>query len=195
MIENTEGFTDNIALVYSLKQGKEEAYNYLVSKYHRRLYAYALTLINDHALAEDIVQNVFISVWKFRKRLDPEYSLKSFLFKSVYNEFLNVYKKNKSVTVLEQKYIASIGQFAESLDEQNENQIIKMVSQEIEKLPPKCRKIFTMSKREGLTNQEIADYLQISSKTVEAHVTNAFKILRENLGVKYHLFLFLTRWV
>lgn len=185
-------FEDNISLIQALSQGKEEAYNYLLSKYHRRLYAYALTLINDHALAEDIVQNVFISVWKFRKRLNPQYSIKSFLFKSVYNEFLNAYKKNKSVTLLEQKYIASISEFAETLDEQKENQIIKVVRREIEKLPPKCRKIFTMSKKEGLTNQEIADYLQISSKTVESHVTNAFKILREELGEKYYILLFLT---
>lgn len=68
--------------------------------------------------------------------------------------------------------------------------MIEIVNNEIQKLPPKCQKVFILSKKEGLTNNEIADYLNISIKTVEAQITKAFVILKNKLGEKYaHIML------
>ena len=58
------------------------------------------------------------------------------------------------------------------------------VNKEIEKLPEKCKRVFILNKKEGLTHNEIAEYLQVSKKTVEGHVTRAFKILNKKLGKK-----------
>ena len=58
------------------------------------------------------------------------------------------------------------------------------VNDEIEKLPEKCKKVFILNKKEGLTHDEIAEYLQISKKTVEGHITRAFKVLNQKLGKK-----------
>ena len=184
-------FKDNEELVTALRKGEERAYLHLLSTYHRPLFAYAVSLINDRALAQDIVQNVFLRTWQFRKKLNPDFAIKSFLYKSVYNEFVNAYKKNKTVTLLEKKYIETLSDTAESMDETRFERILEIVIVEIRKLPPKCQKVFTLSKQDGLTNREISEYLDISVKTVEAQITKAFGILRKKLGDKVETYLFL----
>ncbi|WP_299324181.1 RNA polymerase sigma factor [uncultured Maribacter sp.] len=185
-------FTKNSELIKSLKSGDEKAYMFLLDKYHRRLYAYAMNLVNDHTLAEDIVQNVFLKTWQYRKKLNTELSIQSFLYKSIYNEFVNSYKKDKSVMMLQMKYYESLVEVVENSDDKIIEKMINLVSKEIEKLPPKCKEIFSLSKKEGLSNIEIAEYLNISPKTVEAQITKAFSVLRISLKEKYHTILFLV---
>jgi len=184
-------FNDNVFLVEQLKKGDEKAYMYLLSHYHKRLCAYAQTLINDRSQAEDIVQNVFLKTWRFRKKLDSYFSIKSFLYKSVYNEFLSTYRKDKAVTLLEQKYMESLYQIVENTDDAAIAKMIVLVKKEVQRLPPKCKHVFRLSKEDGLTNIEIAECLNISIKTVEAQITKAFKIIRKKLGEKYETILFL----
>lgn len=184
-------FETNTNLIDALRKGNESAFTHLVDLYHNRLHAYAMGLIDDHAKSQDIVQGVFIKTWEYRKKLDAKYPIKSFLYKLVYNEFINVYKKDKGVILLEQKYIETLSEVVEELDPPLVNQLISKVTQEIKNLPPKCQAIFVLSKKDGLTNKEISEYMEVSVKTVEAHITKAFEILREKLGEEYSSFLFL----
>lgn len=184
-------FSDNTILIKNLINGDEKAYMFLLGKFHRKLNAYALTLVNDHSMAQDIVQNVFLKTWKNKKKLNPEFSIQSFLYKSVYNEFINNYQKNRAMMLLQQKYVESMQEVMEDTDESSMESMVEIVNREIQNLPPKCQKIFIMSKKEGLTNIEIAEYLKISIKTVETQITKAFGILREKLGEKYRTTLFL----
>ncbi len=184
-------YTDEFVLVEHLKMGRSEAFHYLVDIYSRPLFAYALSLSNDKAMAQDIVQNVFMRAWEKRKRITINSSIKNYLFKSTYNEFLNQYGKNRSKRLLERKYAEFLEKTAERLDENNMDQILKEIAEGIQKLPPKCREVFIMSRTEGLTNTEISDYLNISIKTVEAHITKAFSLLRKSLGTKMEGILFL----
>lgn len=184
-------FSDNSYLVERLRKGEEKAYMFLLEKFHKRLNAYAYTLVNDTSMAKDIVQNVFLRTWKYRKNLNPEFSIQSFLYKSVYNEFINSYQKNKATILLQQKYLESMQQIMEDTDESSMERMMEIVKKEVQKLPPKCQKVFLMSKKEGLTNIEISEYLQISIKTVEAQITKAFGILRKKLGEKQDMLLFI----
>lgn len=184
-------FNDNEALVENLINGNEKAYMFLLDTYHRRLNAYALTLVNDPAQAQDIVQNVFLKTWKSRKKLKKQFSIQSFLYKSVYNEFINSYQKNKAMMLLQQKYLETMGEVVEETDENIIESMITIVNTEIKNLPPKCQRIFILSKKEGLTNIEISEHLNVSIKTVEAQITKAFGILREKLGKKYEIIMFL----
>ena len=180
-----KNFNDNTILINSLKKGDELAYAYLLKEYQKRLYAYAFSLINDHAMTQDIVQNVFYNIWKFKSKLDNKYKIKNILFKSVYNEFINTYQKNKATILLQQKYHAYyLREIVESLDKKYIEERIILVNSEIEKLPKTCKKVFLLSKKEGLTNIEIAEFLNISVKGVEAQITKSFKILRKNLKDK-----------
>ena len=180
----------NQYLAERLISGDCKAYDFLMDIYYQRLCAYAQSLCNDHALAEDIVQNVFVRIWVKRKKINPDFSIKSYLYKSVYNEFITQYRKNKPVLYLEKKYFEAIDVVTEIEPVELEG-LIKLMNAEIDNLPSKCKEIFLMNKKEGLTQTEISEYLNISTKTVEGHITRAFKILTEKLGTKMEAVLFL----
>ena len=173
-----------------LISGDSKAYDFLMDFYYQSLCAYAQSLCHDHAMAEDIVQNVFVVIWVKRKKINPDFSIKSYLYKSVYNEFINQYRKNKPVIYLEKKYLEAID-MATEIEQEELQDLIRLMNAEIENLPSKCKEIFLLNKKEGLTHTEISEYLHISIKTVEGHITRAFKILTEKLGTKMETVLFL----
>lgn len=183
-------FINDAAFMLALKKGESKAYSHLVDMYHKRLCTYAYGLIRDSDLAEDIVQNVFMKIWRKRKKLKEDLNITNYLYKSVYNGFVEQYRKKRPVFSLEKVHIESLNIFVQE-DGKSLEKIINYVKKEIENLPPKCKQTFLLSKQEGLTNIEIANYLNVSVKTVEGHITKAFGILRKNLDGKMHRILFL----
>lgn len=181
---------NNFFLAEQLKSGKVGAYEFLMDSYYQILCAYAYTLTNDHANAEDIVQNVFTRLWINRKNINPNFSIKSFLYKSVYNEFVDDYRKNRHVTYLERKYLESLDTVVQN-EPENLEALINLVNSIIDSLPPKCKHVFLLNKKEGLTHVEISEYLDMSVKTVEWHITQAFKILKGKLNSNTKPILFL----
>ena len=182
---------NNIKLIHGLKSGDSNAYSLMVDSYHNMLCVYAFELTNDRDLAKDIVQNVFINIWRIRLKLKDDFAVKSYLYKSVYNEFLNQERNRKLTVQLEKKYIDALSQIVEEDDEKSLERLITLVKREIDRLPPKCKRTFLLSKREGLSNIEIAEYLNVSIKSVEAHMTKAFSKIRESVGSKMESILFL----
>ncbi|PIF29689.1 RNA polymerase sigma-70 factor (ECF subfamily) [Flavobacterium sp. 9] len=187
----SEDYNDNDILIESLKNGDEKAYTYLIDTYHHKLCVYANSLVKNVYSAEDIVQNVFIKVWEQRTRLKTNHAIKSFLYKLVYNEFIDLYRKNQSLFSLEKSYYDALNSIVLEDDSESLQHVINVVNKEIQNLPPKCKEVFILSKKEGLTNIEIAEHLDVSIKTVEAQITKAFSILRSSLDEKIKNFLFL----
>ncbi|WP_337965903.1 RNA polymerase sigma-70 factor [uncultured Flavobacterium sp.] len=187
----SEDYNDNDILIESLKNGDEKAYTYLIDTYHHKLCVYANSLVKNVYSAEDIVQNVFIKVWEQRTRLKTNHAIKSFLYKLVYNEFIDLYRKNQSLFSLEKSYYDALNSIVLEDDSESLQHVINAVNKEIQNLPPKCKEVFILSKKEGLTNIEIAEHLDVSIKTVEAQITKAFSILRSSLDEKIKNFLFL----
>jgi len=184
-------YEDEKLLLKALKKGDERAFLFLMDLYNRRLFGYAISLTNDRAMAEDILQNIFLRTWEKRKNLLITKSIQNYLFRSVHNEFVSQYKKHQSRLQLEQKYFESLKKVALTMDENRMDKIIAKIKGEVQNLPPKCKEVFLLSREEGLTNLEISDYLDISIKTVETHLTKAFKILRKKFRDKYHVVLLL----
>ena len=185
------GFEKENVLIRGLKNGEEDAYSYLVESYHHKLCVYASNLIHDDSAAEDIVQNVFVKIWKKRQKLKDDFSIKNFLYRSVHNEFIDQYRKNRSVLTLQKKYIDALETIIEENQDFHLEKMMKSVEDAIKKLPPKCEMIFVLSKKEGLTNLEISEHLNISIKTVDNQITKAFNDLRGKLGEKYKALLFI----
>jgi RNA polymerase sigma-70 factor (ECF subfamily) len=161
-----------------LKSGDEFAFTELVNKYNKRLFAYAISLSGDYSLAKDIVQDVFVKTYEFRKRLNPEFSIVGFLYRSVYNQFINTYHKNKSLLKVQDEYVRFLNQIIDETSDSEFDRLIKIVNESINNLPKRCKEIFVLSKKEGYTNLEISEILNISIKTVEAQITIAFKSIR-----------------
>ena len=174
-------YNKNVILIQKLQEGNQEIWKELVNKYSDRLFAYALSLCFDHSIASDIVQQVFISFYEFRYKLNPKYSIESFLYKSTYNKFINEYNKNKSLTRLHEQYYYILEQNLNNNSDKDLSKSIDLMNSLIRDLPEKTKKIFCLKKINGLTNKEIAKHNKISLKTVESHITKAFKLLREKV--------------
>ena len=165
--------------INKLQKGDEAAFKELVEKYSDALFGYALTLSGNHHTANDIVQEVFISTFEYRKKLNHKYSIESFLYKSTYNKFIDLYYKNKSRSKLHEKYRLILNQLL--INPQENRLMLEKMRLEIDNLPKKIKDIFVLSKTNGYTNLEISETLGISVKTVESNITKAYKILKKKL--------------
>lgn len=183
-------YYNNKILIEHLKKGNEDAFAYLMDTYYKKLCVYAKSLCRDVYLSEDIVQNVFENIWKNRSSLKETHSVKSYFYKSVYNEFINQYRKKASLLAIEKEYVNALNSILEE-NSDDLSKLISLVKQAIEELPPKCKGIFIMGKQEGLTYVEIAEHLNISFRTVENQMSKAFAIIRKKVGDKMHTILFL----
>ena len=177
-------------MVENLKDRKVAAYEYLMDTYHHKLCIYAEGLSRDTYMAQDIVQNVFLRVWERHRKLNENLSIKSYLYQSVYNEFINQYRKKNNLIALEREYLKTFKEIFEE-DDRDLTRLITLVQGEIQRLPPKCKEIFILGKQEGLTYIEIAEYLNVSFRTVENQMSKAFNIIRSKVGDKLDIILFL----
>ncbi|MCK0131561.1 RNA polymerase sigma-70 factor [Flavobacteriaceae bacterium F08102] len=184
-------FSNNQTLVENLRNGREDAFAYLMDTYHKKLCVYAKSLCRDVYLAEDIVQNVFLSVWEKRQKLKEVYTIQSYLHQCVYNEFINQHRKKTSLITIEKEHFKTLNTVLNEEDTSELPKLIELVKREIQDLPPKCKQIFIMGKQEGLTYSEIADHLNISFRTVENQMSKAFTIIRKKVGDKIHTILWL----
>ncbi|WP_228851669.1 RNA polymerase sigma-70 factor [Aegicerativicinus sediminis] len=161
----------------------EDRFNDIYLKYYESLCYFAMSYTNDRDHAEDLVQEVLLYLWQNRNTIKINTSLKSYLYRAVYNKFIDEYRKTKSQNAfLEQLRFETTQEAIDNImDEVNSSKILK-AKKIVESLPPKCQKIFLMSKIQNLTYNEIAEELDISVKTVEAQMGIAFKKIREFLG-------------
>jgi len=171
--------SENRKLITALKSGSEKAFTEIYNKYWKKLLAISYHILKDKEQAQEVVQEVFISIWNNRKEIEID-SIEGYLATAVKYSTFKVIYKNKRLNEIEQG-LQQADSYLE--DDKIEARFLKdYLDGVIEKLPEKCRIIFKLSRETYLTNQEISDNLNISVKTVEAHITRAIKILRINLS-------------
>ncbi len=175
-------------LLQRITSGDTEAFRELFAVYYRPLSSFAASLVIDREAAKDIIQDVFIRIWENRKTLEIHTSLKAFLFTCVRNSAMDHIRKQKRFSGLERELMEILsgpGSIKnappEALNSIIYNETCELVESAIEKLPEQCRRIFVMSRYQGLKHKQIAEKLNISSKTVEAHIYTALKFLRERI--------------
>jgi len=165
--------------------GDKKAFDQLFLLYYKNLCRFALTVVHDADESEEAVQKIFVRLWENRKKLIIPDNPKSYLFKSVYFECIKLLKHKNT----REKYISEY--FFYSGTENNETEdytlFLPHLNKAIEKLPAKCRQIFILNKLEGLTQKEIAEYLDVSVKTVENQIAIAVSKLRDELKPFLHL--------
>lgn len=185
---------DEREFLESLRKGVSSSYVFLFNRYYSGLVVYAKHLLGSETHAEDIVHDIFTSLWEKRETLDVTISIKSYLFASVRNRCLN-HLIHQRVHDEYQEAVLHKGDVSGMLtwDYYVESELSEMIEKAIDKLPPQCRKIFIMSRFEEKTAQEIADNLSISPRTVEKHIEKALRLLR--LELQDYLPLGLLLWL
>lgn len=161
----------------------KDSFKDLFDTYYNPLCNFCYRFVENHTDAEDVVQDVFTSFWQKQDRIKIETDVKYYLFTSVRNKAIEYIRSKKRKMNLEDE----MGRRSESSyteEFMEENLIKELISNSVRQLPPKCRQIFVMSKVNGLTYVEIADQLNLSTKTIENQMRRAFQILRKTLKVR-----------
>lgn len=160
--------------------GSEDTFRQVFDDCYESLCRYAFTIVKDFDQAEDIVQSIFMKLWEKRESLDITTSVRSYLFRSVYNQCMNQLEHQ----VIKKKYDAHV-MVEPGRDEQAPDvfpdELGENIRKAVDALPPQCRSIFIMSRYEELRYSEIADRLGISVNTIQNQVCKALKLLREAL--------------
>ncbi len=135
-------------------------------------------IVRDRDTAEDMVQDVFMKIWRSKTKLDAEQSVKAYLFRAAINTALNFLEKNRRTDPWDDALADHYG--VNSTEETIAYQETKQrVAHALGQLPPKCKVVFSLSRFEEMSYAEIAQHLQISVKAVEKHMGKALKIMRE----------------
>ncbi|WKZ67091.1 MAG: RNA polymerase sigma-70 factor [Flavobacteriales bacterium] len=159
--------------------GDRPAFEALFRAHYRALCAFAMGYLKDMDKAEDLVQDLFFRLWLDREQVNVTTSVKAYLYASVRNRCLNALKAGARVRALTEDIDDRVQDDGHSEDEHTER--IARVQAAIEALPEERRKVFKLSRYEGLKYYEIAQRLGISVKTVENQMGSALKALRIEL--------------
>lgn len=181
----------NQELLLLLREDDKLAFYNIYERYCKKVYGFVLRYIKQETDAEDIVQEVFIKVWENRKKIDVNSSFESFLFAVSYNTTMSLFRKRIS----EKKYVEYIKLIqlddnqVDVSEQINFDELIESIRKVIEELTPRQREIFLLSRKEGLSHEEIAEKLDISVNTVKKHMVNTLSFLKSHLNVSLLAFL------
>ncbi len=167
----------------------DSAFRELFDRYYAPLVTFASRILSQtdepYDLATDVVQNLFVSIYEKRASTILTSSARSFFFTSTRNACLNVLKHQKVMRQYEADAVASDSELASGTDDADflieQSEADAKIAKALGQLPEQCRRIFVMSRMDGLSNQQIADQLEISKRTVETQISNALKTLRKIL--------------
>ncbi|MCE4564753.1 RNA polymerase sigma-70 factor [Maribellus sp. CM-23] len=168
-------------LLKQIQKGSPFAFQALFDNYSRKIYHFSMGYLKNKQEAEDIVQEVFLKIWKSREELLTGTSFESFLFTITRNAILNTIRKEKYQQVYMNYVKLHLGKNVLLDEELDFNELERAYKKSIDKLPPRRKEIFLLSRYENISNVEIAKKMDVSVKTVENQMTSALADIRQNL--------------
>ena len=170
-------------LTLLLKEADEVAFTEIYNRHWKLIYVHVYKMLRDEDEAKDVVQVVFGNLWIKAASIKNNLNISGLLYTSARNKVFDLIEKNK----VRNDYIGEIAVFMsdhanEKVDTIDEKRILQILEREIQKLPPKMKEIFELSRKENLSHKEIAARLNISEQTVKKQVQNALKVIKPKLN-------------
>lgn len=183
LMSNLPNETD-LELFMRLRTGESAALDELFRRYYVDLCRVALRFVKNEQEAEDIVQELFVSIWEKRDtQRDDLGAVGAYLRRAARNRSLNFLRDRRRIPVDDGEVPVTIASGELADDSLNQDELRGRIHRAIDALPERCRLVFVMSKIEDMSHKEIAAALDISPKTVENQMTRAYRYLRDGLGI------------
>jgi len=187
-------------LVKQLISGNEKAFRGLFDKYRNDVYAFSKSMLKKTELAEEIVQETFLKIWLHREKLNADLSFKSYLFTIARNLTYNMISKATTQQKLKEAVFYSSIKEHNKTDHKIQEADYEIIKQKaIAQLPPRRKKIFELSRDEGMSYEDISKELNISVSTVKGQMSKALETIRTFLNKHGDISLLITlissRWL
>ncbi|MBO9619861.1 MAG: RNA polymerase sigma-70 factor [Niabella sp.] len=179
-------------LLAQLKNGETKAFAAIYNKYHQQLYSYILYFIKDRQFAEDVLQEVFVKIWKHRERINPQLSFNSYIYRIARNAVLNRMRSMAYEKVIE---YAGDEQFSYSNNEDAFlwKQYSALFREAVEHLSEQRKKVFQLCREEKKTYANVSQELGIATSTVQDHMVKAIRFIKDYVtkrtGLQLDLFI------
>jgi RNA polymerase sigma-70 factor (ECF subfamily) len=176
-----------------LRNASMQSFDALYTRYSGKLYNFVMKLSKGNSyISEEIVQRTFIKVWETKEQINPDKLFISYLCTIAKNMLLNEYE-HQTVEYIYQEYVKSN---LIEIDSSTEKEVDKDLLEEYidkltDNLPPRCREIFILSRKKGLSNKKISEQLHISESTIETQLSKALSFMKSNLQKHYEYILFI----
>ena len=173
------GMDDSLCL-RELSEGSYEAFDTLYMRYSPIVEQFVLSLLKRKEEADDITQNIFLKIWENRSSMSGVHSFRAYLFKMVRNAVYDTFSRRKPTSGLQDSM--ELGDILRSEDMEGKisaKDLNMLMNMAVENMPEQRRRVFRMSRRDGLSHKEISMQLGISTKTVEYHMAKALAELRK----------------
>lgn len=190
--------TSDKDILKRLSDGDASAYEYIFDRYYTKVCRFVKSILYDTDAVGDIAQNVFMKIWINRAELPRVNSLDNYLFTIARNEAFDSLRRRSSRSRYEQYTLLDGMEHSDRLSlTYDMEQMERIVEKCVEEMPPQRKLVFRLSREEKLTNQEVADRLQLSKRTVDRHISLALNDIRfalKDIVSLFILFLF-SDWV
>lgn len=181
---------DKNELVKSLSKGDQNAFRHLFLSYFPKVKKFIEQLIKDETTAEDLSQDIFVKLWESKERLSEIEFFDAYLYRMAKNSVITQMKRDLyNVTYLEHEY-SKKNEFVSIEEELFAKEVRLLVELTVSKMPAQRKKVFEMSRIEGLKNDEIAEKLHLSKKTIENHLNLALKEIRKTISLFLAFFFY-----
>lgn len=175
-------------LIERLRLGDEEAFEAIYNQYAESLLIFAESKLYSLEESRDVIQELFLSIWLRRAELRIQSSLKSYLYAMAKNRVIDQIRRN----MLKEGYAENMRQISPAFqsleDELYARELSSNLDLELSRLPDTTREVFRLSRKEGKSNKEIAEQLNLSEQTVKNNISKALKHLRNTLRFFFQLF-------
>ena len=185
-----EVFCSLDCLMKQLKLKSYRAFEVVFNRYYAGLYRFALAYLMNRELAEDVVQEVFCSLWTSSLSIPESTHLKSYLYASVKHACLDYFKHLQVIDINQDKLTEALI-FSGTIEYEDNEDLLEKVKACLDKLPEQQRRVLELKVFRDMSYREIAETLNISELTVHTHIKRAYKFIRSSLPL---LYCFLKYW-
>lgn len=173
-------------LLLRIAEGDTSAFRQIFDHYRPKLYTYLLRMSASSEIAEDSVHDVFLKLWSSRHKLEEIQHLNAYLYRMAHNHAFNSLRKMATETLV----IAELtGQASQPTEDPvmalHRKEVRQFIQATVNKLTPRQREVFLLSRESGLKQAEIAEQLGMTVATVKSHLTDALNFLRSEISTQY----------
>jgi RNA polymerase sigma-70 factor (ECF subfamily) len=176
-------YLDDKLIIRNLKEGDVLSFDNIFKKYNKKVYYFAFSYLKNREEAEDVVQEVFMNLWRYRNQINEYYVFSKYLFKITYTTTCKKFRKQASDKKQMEEVMRNciLEDNSTNLDIEYNN-LLETANSLIEKMPSRQKKIFLLCINEQLTTEQIAQQLKISKKTVENYLSKVKTSLKKSFS-------------